>query len=86
MTNGCACRPALPDGRSSASHDPSARVSMGRGFMHIARHSRFRFRSAPAATARDHNGNPQNPRSANNNIPGSSRSISSAASVVSAVV
>ena len=38
------------------------------------------------ATARDHRGNPQNPRSASSSIPGSSRSISSRASVFSGVV
>ncbi len=48
----------------------------------IARHNR----SAPVATARDHNGNPQNPRSASTSIPGSSRSMTSRASVFSAVV
>ena len=48
----------------------------------FARHNR----SAPVATARDHSGNPQNPRSASTSMPGSSRSISAPASVFSAVV
>src|SRR5271170_8084996 len=61
----------------------SWRVSTKRGFMLLlARHNR----SAPLRAARDHRGNPQNPRSASTSMPGSKRSISSPASAFSDVV
>ena len=51
--SGSAVRPALPPGRSSASHDPSVRVSTWRGFMFVlARHNR----SAPVSAALRHKG------------------------------